>query len=126
MTALLNTLSVLIIVVPILLAVAFMTLVERKVLAAMQRRVGPNVVGLYGVGQPFADALKLLTKEIIIPQHASKGLFFIAPALSLILAILSWAVLPLGPGLAVTDMELGVLYTLALSSVGVYGVLLTG
>ena len=126
MTALLNTLSVLIIVVPILLAVAFMTLVERKVLSAMQRRVGPNTVGMYGVGQPFADALKLLTKEIIVPQHASKGLFFMAPALSLILAILSWAVLPLGPGLAIADMELGVLYTLALSSIGVYGVLLTG
>lgn len=89
MTALINTLSVLIIVVPILLAVAFITLIERKVLSAIQRRVGPNVVGFYGIGQPFADALKLLTKEIIIPQHAAKGLFFIAPALSLITAILS-------------------------------------
>jgi NADH-ubiquinone oxidoreductase chain 1 len=87
MTVVLNALSVLIIVVPILLAVAFMTLLERKVLGAMQRRIGPNVVGMYGIGQPFADALKLLTKEIVIPQHASKGLFFMAPALSLILAI---------------------------------------
>lgn len=84
-----NLLSVLIIIVPVLLAVAFMTLIERKVLASIQRRIGPNVVGIYGIGQPFADALKLLTKEIIIPQHASRGLFFIAPALSLITAILS-------------------------------------
>ena len=126
MTALLNTISVLIIVVPILLAVAFMTLIERKVLAAMQRRVGPNTVGFYGTGQAFADALKLLTKEIVIPQHASKGLFFMAPGLSLVLAIMSWAVLPLGPGLVIADIDLGVLYTLALSSMGVYGILLTG
>ena len=73
-----------------------------------------------------ADALKLLTKEIIVPQHASKWLFFMAPALSLIIAVLSWAVIPFGPGLVLVDMDLGVLYTLALSSVGVYGVLLTG
>jgi NADH:ubiquinone oxidoreductase subunit H len=87
MIVIFNVLSVLIIIVPILLAVAFITLAERKTLGAIQRRIGPNTVGLYGIGQPFADALKLLTKEIVIPQHASKGLFFIAPALSLILAI---------------------------------------
>lgn len=118
--------EVLIVVVPILLATAWTTLIERRVLAAMQRRVGPNYVGYYGLLQPFSDALKLLTKEVVVPIHAQRSLFFIAPALSLIVAILGWAVLPIGPGLVLADMSLGVLFTLALSSVGVYGVLLTG
>lgn len=123
---LLSLVEALVVLVPVLLAVAWTTLVERRVLAAMQRRVGPNVVGYYGLLQPFADALKLLTKEVLVPLHASRSLFFLAPALSLMVACLGWAVLPLGPGLVLADLELGVLYTLALSSVGVYGVLLTG
>ncbi len=118
--------EVLIVIVPILLAVAFMTLIERKVLAGIQRRVGPNVVGVYGVLQPFADALKLLTKEIVIPVHANHTLFVLAPILTLIFSILGWAIVPFGPGLVIADLELGILYTLALSSIGVYGVLLTG
>ena len=95
-------------------------------LAAIQRRVGPNTVGVYGLLQPFSDALKLLTKEVVVPVHAATTLFYVAPAVSLITAILGWCVIPVGPGLSVYDIELGVLYTLALSSVGVYGVLLTG
>ena len=88
-TVLLSALEVLIVIVPVLLATAWLTLIERKVLAAMQRRVGPNYVGVWGLLQPFADALKLLTKELVVPMHASRTLFFVAPALSLITAILS-------------------------------------
>lgn len=81
-------LEVLIVLVPILLAVAFMTIIERKVLARMQRRVGPNKVGYYGIMQPFSDALKLVVKETVIPQHSTKSLFFLAPIVSLIFSLL--------------------------------------
>ena len=121
-----NLLEVLIVLVPILLAVAFMTIIERKVLAAMQRRVGPNKVGYYGVLQPFADALKLVVKETVIPAQATKSLFFLAPVITLIFSLLGWGVIPFGAGLALSDFSLGILYTLAISSVGVYGVLFAG
>src|ERR1700722_427013 len=81
-------LEVLIVLVPILLAVAFMTIIERKVLAGMQRRVGPNKVGYYGVLQPFSDALKLVVKETVIPQHSTKSLFFLAPVITLVFSLL--------------------------------------
>lgn len=118
--------EVLSVLVPVLLSVAFMTIVERKVLAAMQRRVGPNVVGYYGVLQPFADALKLVMKETVVPAQASTALFYLAPCVSLVFSLLGWGVIPFGPGLALADYELGVLYTLALSSIGIYGVLFAG
>jgi len=121
-----NLLEVLIVLVPILLAVAFMTIIERKVLAAMQRREGPNKVGYYGVLQPFADALKLVVKETVIPAQATKSLFFLAPVITLIFSLLGWGVIPFGAGLALSDFSLGILYTLAISSVGVYGVLFAG
>jgi NADH-ubiquinone oxidoreductase chain 1 len=121
-----NLLEVLIVLVPILLAVAFMTIIERKVLAAMQRRVGPNKVGYYGVLQPFADALKLVVKETVIPAQATKSLFFLAPVITLIFSLLGWGVIPFGAGLTISDFSLGILYTLAISSVGVYGVLFAG
>lgn len=121
-----NLLEVLIVLVPILLSVAFMTIIERKVLASMQRRVGPNKVGYYGVLQPFADALKLVVKETVVPAQATKSLFFLAPVITLIFRLLGWAVIPFGAGLAITDFPLGILYTLAISSVGVYGVLFRG
>jgi NADH-ubiquinone oxidoreductase chain 1 len=126
MVILFSLLEVLIVLVPILLSVAFMTIIERKVLAGMQRRIGPNVVGYYGTLQPFADALKLVVKEMVIPQHATASLFYLAPIISLVFSLLGWAIIPFGSGLALTDFSLGILYSIAISSVGVYGVLFAG
>lgn len=123
MFQLLDTLAIL---VPVLLAVAFRTILERKVRAATQRRVGPNAVGFYGILQPFADALKLILKESIRPAPARKSLFIAAPIISLRSARLGWAIIPFGYGLSVTDFHLGVVYSLALSSLGVYGILFAG
>jgi len=119
-------LEVLVVIVPVLLAVAFMTIIERKQLAAMQRRVGPNTVGYYGVLQPFADALKLILKETVIPAQSNKTLFYLAPIVTLIFSLLGWGVIPFGEGLAISDFSMGVLYTLALSSLGIYGTLFAG
>ena len=126
LTTVFNLLEVLIVLVPILLAVAFMTIIERKVMGSMQRRVGPNKVGYYGVLQPFADALKLVVKETVVPAHATKSLFFLAPIITLIFRLLGWAVIPFGAGLTISDFPLGILYTLAISSLGIYGVLFAG
>lgn len=126
LSVLYSLLEVLIVVVPILLSVAFMTIIERKVLASMQRRVGPNKVGYYGVLQPFSDALKLVVKETVIPQHSTKSLFFLAPVITLVFSILGWGVIPFGSGLTLSDFSLGVLYSLAISSIGVYGILFAG
>jgi NADH-ubiquinone oxidoreductase chain 1 len=123
---LLNLIDVVSIIVPILLAVAFMTIIERKQLAAHQRRVGPNTVGYYGVLQPFADALKLILKETVIPSQSNKVIFYLAPVSTLVFSLLGWGVIPFGQGLALSDLSVGILYTLALSSLGVYGVLLAG
>ena len=123
---LLNLIDVCSIIVPVLLAVAFMTIIERKQLAAHQRRVGPNTVGYYGVLQPFADALKLILKETVIPSQSNKVLFYLAPVSTLVFSLLGWGVIPFGQGLQLADLSLGILYTLALSSLGVYGVLLAG
>ena len=121
-----NLAEVLSVILPVLLAVAFMTILERKQLAAHQRRVGPNVVGYYGVLQPFSDALKLILKETVIPSQANKIIFYLAPVSTLIFSLLGWAIVPFGQGLSLFDFSLGILYTLALSSLGVYGVLLSG
>src|ERR1700743_686152 len=125
-TTIFNLLEVLIIIVPVLLAVAFMTIIERKQLAAMQRRVGPNTVGYYGVLQPFSDALKLILKETVIPSQSNKVLFYLAPVSTLIFSLLGWGIIPFGEGLTISDFSLGVLYSLALSSLGVYGILFAG
>lgn len=121
-----SLLDVLVVLVPMLLAVAFMTIVERKQLAAHQRRVGPNYVGYFGVLQPFSDALKLIVKETIIPSQSNKILFYLSPVFTLIFSLLGWGVIPFGQGLALSDFSLGVLYSLALSSLGVYGILFSG
>lgn len=123
---LLSLINVFCILLPVLLSVAFMTILERKQLAAHQRRVGPNTVGYYGTLQPFADALKLILKETIIPSHSNKILFYLAPVSTLIFSLLGWAIIPFGQGLALSDFSMGLLYTLALSSLGVYGILFAG
>jgi NADH-ubiquinone oxidoreductase chain 1 len=123
---LINLIDVLTVILPVLLAIAFMTIIERKQLAAHQRRVGPNIVGYYGILQPFADALKLILKETVLPSQSNKVLFILAPISTLVFSLLGWGVIPFGQGLALTDYSLGILYTLALSSLGVYGVLLAG
>ncbi len=117
--------KILMIVVPITLCVAFLTLWERKVIGWMQVRIGPNRVG-FGWLQPFADVLKLLLKEIIVPTGANKTLFFIAPLLSIGPALAAWAVIPFDPTLVLANANAGLLYILALTSVGVYGVILAG
>lgn len=114
------------VILPILLAVAWVTILERKVLAATQRRVGPNTVGYYGILQPFSDALKLIIKETVIPSSSNKVLFYLAPIIAIIVSLLGWAVIPLGQGLIISDFSMGVLYTLTLSSLGVYGILFAG
>jgi len=123
---LINLIDVLCVLLPVLLSVAFMTIIERKQLAAHQRRVGPNTVGYYGVLQPFSDALKLILKETIIPSQSNKILFYLAPISSLVFSLLGWGIIPFGQGLTLSDFSLGILYTLALSSLGVYGVLFAG
>ncbi|GAN67715.1 NADH-quinone oxidoreductase subunit NuoH [Acetobacter orleanensis] len=120
---LLETLAVL---VPLLIAVAYLTLMERKVMAAMQRRRGPNVNGPFGLLQAFADAIKMIMKETVIPAGANRALFLFAPFLTFSLAMLAWAVIPTGNGLAVADINVGILYLLAISSLGVYGILIAG
>jgi len=122
----LNIIKILLILLPILISVAFMTIIERKQLAAMQRRVGPNTVGIYGVLQPFADALKLILKENIIPAQSNKIIFYLAPVSSLLCSLLAWGIIPFGPGISISDFSMGILYTLALSSLGVYGILFAG
>ena len=116
----------LVLFISVILCMAFLTLAERRVIGSIQARIGPNRVGPMGFGQPFADVLKLMLKEIVIPSASNKFLFIIAPLLAVIPALAAWAVVPLWPGFAVADINAGLLYLLALSSAGVYGVILAG
>ncbi len=118
--------QVLTITLPLFLAVAYLTFAERKIIGAMQLRIGPNMVGPKGLGQPIADAVKLMFKEIIIPSGASKIPFIIAPVMVMVPALMAWAVIPFDKGLVLADINLGVLYLLAVSSIGIYGVLIAG
>lgn len=118
--------KILAITVPLLLAIAFLTLAERKVMASMQRRKGPNVVGVLGLFQPIADGLKLLVKEPILPSSANLVIFLFAPVLTFLLSQVAWAVIPFGEGLVLADLNVGLLYVFAVSSLGVYGIIMAG
>ncbi|HIF09671.1 MAG TPA: NADH-quinone oxidoreductase subunit H, partial [Sneathiellales bacterium] len=119
-------LKIIVILVPVLIGVAFATYFDRKIWAAMQMRRGPNVVGPFGLMQPFADGLKLFMKETIIPAGANKGVFLLAPAITFSLAMIGWAVIPFGDGLVLSDINVGILYMFAISSLGVYGIIMGG
>jgi NADH-quinone oxidoreductase subunit H len=112
--------------IPLLLSVAYLTWFERKIMAAMQLRMGPNVVGPWGLWQPFADAVKMVVKETIIPTKANAGIFLLAPMLTFFLSLVAWAVMPVGEGLVISNINVGVLYLFAISSLGVYGVVMAG
>jgi NADH-quinone oxidoreductase subunit H len=122
----LMVLETLALLVPLLIGVAYATYAERKVLAAMQMRRGPNVVGPFGLLQAFADAGKMLMKETIIPTGANRALFLFAPMLTFVLAMIAWAVIPVNNGWAIADINVGILYLFAISSLGVYGIIIAG
>jgi NADH-quinone oxidoreductase subunit H len=119
-------LKILSIVVPLLISVAYFTIAERKIMGAIQRRRGPNVVGFIGLMQPLADGLKLFVKETTLPTNANTGIFLFAPSLTFILSLIGWAVIPLAKGVVISDLNLGMLYLLAISSLNVYGILFAG
>ena len=121
-----DILESLVVILPSLLTVAYVTITERNTMASMQRRLGPNIVGYYGLLQAFADALKLLLKEYVSPTQANMVVFFLGPVITLIFSLLSFAVLPYAPGLSLSDFNLAILFLLALSSLATYGILLAG
>jgi NADH-quinone oxidoreductase subunit H len=120
------SLNILMLTVPLMIAMAYLTYAERKVIATMQLRKGPNVVGPFGLLQPFADGLKLFLKETVIPSQSNKVVFILAPVITFVLALLGWAVMPLSENFVLADINVGVLYLFAVSSLGVYGIIMSG
>jgi len=121
-----TVMKIIAIVIPVLLSIAYLTYFERKVIGAMQLRRGPNVVGPFGLLQPMADGLKLFLKETIIPSGANRVVFMIAPMITFTLALVAWAVIPFDKGMVLADINVGILYLFAISSLGVYGILMAG
>src|SRR5919198_5967619 len=122
----LKTIFIVLWILLLLLCVAYLTYAERKVMAAVQIRRGPNVVGPWGLLQPLADGVKLVFKETIIPTTANRVVFMIAPMITFVLALVAWAVIPFEPGAVLANINVGVLYLFAISSLGVYGVIMAG
>jgi NADH-quinone oxidoreductase subunit H len=118
--------KILIIIIPLLIAVAYFTLAERKILGVIQRRRGPNVIGTFGLLQPLSDGLKLLIKEIIIPSSSNKSLFLLAPIITFCISLMGWAVIPYSKYSTISELNIGILYILAVSSLGVYGIIISG
>lgn len=118
--------QILVLVLPLLVAVAYLTYAERRIIAAMQLRRGPNVVGWFGLLQPIADALKLLHKETVLPSRANPILFLLAPVITFTLSMIAWSVIPIGPEFIIANINVGVLFLFAVSSLGVYGVIIAG
>ncbi len=118
--------KILLIVVPLLIAVAYFTLAERKILGAIQRRMGPNVVGVYGLLQPLSDGFKLLMKETVLPSSANQLIFIISPILTFTISLMGWAIIPFDKYSVLAEMNIGVLYLFAMSSLGVYGIIMSG
>ncbi len=121
-----SLLKIVMVLVPLLLGVAYLTLAERKVIGYMQIRLGPNRVGFRGLLQPIADAIKLMFKEVVVPSSANRFLFLAAPVLAFVPAMLVWAAVPFGPGMAISNMNAGLLYVLAVAGLGVYGIIVAG
>ncbi|HEX6141266.1 MAG TPA: NADH-quinone oxidoreductase subunit H, partial [Geminicoccaceae bacterium] len=121
-----TTILIVLLVGPLLLSVAYLTYAERKIIGAMQLRQGPMVVGPLGLLQPIADGLKLLLKETVIPSGANKVVFILAPMVTFVLALIGWAVIPFDEGAVLADINVGILYLFAISSLGVYGIIMAG
>jgi len=122
----LTFIKILIIIIPLLISVAYFTLAERKILGAIQRRRGPNVIGVYGLLQPLADGFKLLVKETVLPSNANKFIFIISPIITFVISLLGWAIIPFDKYSMLADINIGILYLFAISSLGVYGIIMSG
>jgi len=126
MFILINFIKILIIIIPLLISVAYFTLAERKIMGAIHRRRGPNVIGVFGLLQPLADGFKLLVKETIVPSNSNKFLFIISPIITFVISLMGWSIIPYDKYSMLSDINIGILYIFAVSSLGVYGIIMSG